>query len=168
MFQNKPTCCPRSISSFGKNLQKKKKNEEFKASGISPEESEVKQGILDIMERFDESSQEHAKLSEKKKIDAQIEMSKAEEIRKMSLETFSETKKRKMVLDGDEKPPKQRKSSTDPFAFLYMKADQDNETRVEEMNIRKAELDLKKQSMQDQREEERNRVIQNQEQIQLQ
>ena len=100
-------------------------------------------GVSDILERFEESAQEHSKVSEKNKNKMQLELAKAEEMRKTSLETFSETKKRKALMgNDDEKSPKQRKSTTDPFSFLNKKIEQDNEARTEEMNIKNAELEL--------------------------
>ena len=72
---------------------KSKRNEEEKASGMSLEEKEVDVAVGDILERFEESRKQDN------------EIAKAEEMRKKSLETLSETKKRNDLV-GDEAPAK--------------------------------------------------------------
>ena len=69
---------------------KSRRNEEEKASDISPEEKEVDVAIGDISERFKESRKQ---LKEENDKDQDNEIAKAEEIRKKLLETFSEKKK---------------------------------------------------------------------------
>ena len=77
---------------------KSKHNEEEKASCISPEEKEVGVPIGDILERFEENRKQQKEENEKKKEDQDNEIAKAEEMRKKSLETFSQTKKRKDLV----------------------------------------------------------------------
>ena len=64
---------------------KSERNEEEKASGISPEEKEVDVAIGDISERFEESRKQQKEENEKKKKDQGNEIVKAEEMRKKSL-----------------------------------------------------------------------------------
>ena len=46
---------------------KAKKKEEDRASGISPEQSEVDDGMLQLIEHFDQADNERGRLSEEKK-----------------------------------------------------------------------------------------------------
>ena len=94
-----------------------KRNEEEKASGISPEEKEVNVAIGYILERFEENRKQHKEENEKKKKDQDNEKRKAEEMRKKSLETFSETKKRNDLV-GDEAPAKKTNTESETFILI--------------------------------------------------
>ena len=96
-------------------LFKSKRNEEGKASGISPEEKEVDVATGDILERFEKSRKQQKEKNEKKRKDQDNEI--AEEMRKKSLETFSETKKRN-DLAGDENPAKKRDTGSETFKLI--------------------------------------------------
>ena len=73
---------------------KRKINAEERASGISPEETELDIALQDIMERLDEAEEEQSKQTANKKAKQEGDMQKAMEMRKRSLETFLETKDR--------------------------------------------------------------------------
>ena len=87
-------------------IHKAKVAQEERSSGISPEESEVDRAMEDIIQLFEEHDRENKKFSDKKKKNAEEGVAKAEEMRRQSLETFKETKKRKE--SDDESPPKKR------------------------------------------------------------
>ncbi len=76
----------------------------MKASGISPEHSENKIALEDIIECFrskdEEDQQQEAEKEEK--VDAKV--AKAQEMRKLSLETLAESKKRKAETNDGGKP----------------------------------------------------------------
>ena len=94
---------------------KSKRNEEGKASGISPEEKEVDVATGDILERFKKSRKQQKEKNEKKRKDQDNEI--AEEMRKKSLETFSETKKRNDLV-GDENAAKKRDTGSETFKLI--------------------------------------------------
>lgn len=125
-------------------ILKKKNSDELKASGIAPPDpTEVETGIQDIMDKFDDTSLVE---SDAKKLE--VEKSKAEEMRKMSLETFSETKKRRSEdQDGDDSPKSKRRRSTgsETMAFLKLKSEEDKEIRQQELEVKKEEILLQKQ-----------------------
>jgi len=73
---------------------KAKISKENKASGISPDISEVDEALADLIQRFEEADKmREVELNEKKNKQSE-ELSKAQEIRKQSLETFGESRKR--------------------------------------------------------------------------
>ena len=93
---------------------KKKITEEEKASGVSPEPTELDQLMEDIVALFEKA--DTAEADKKKKLED--EAAEIREIRKVSLETFKETRER----SPDEKPhKKQRTSGADAIAFIKEK-----------------------------------------------
>ena len=88
-------------------------------SGISPEHSEIDEALLDLIQRFDEADNERKKETAGKKSKMEEELVKAQEIRKMSLETFGESRKRKGDTEGQGK--RSRRSSSDTLSFLAEK-----------------------------------------------
>ena len=84
---------------------RKREREEERASGISPEETEIDAAIREIVEHFDHAEETQKNQSQEKKDKVQNDMSKAVEIRKRSMETLAETNYR-----IDETPKKRRNS----------------------------------------------------------
>ena len=130
-------------------LEKKYKNkvrEEERASGISPEESEFDRALQDIISRMEEADTEAARLSDEKKKTAEVELGKAEEMRKVSLETFKETQKRNEAAgDSDSEPSKKKKkkraSGSDTMSFLRGRADVDNQLKTKELELKKLQFE---------------------------
>ena len=81
---------------------KKKNADELKASGISPEQSELDTILEQIIERMEANVAEIEKDNEKKK----REVAMAKDIRLKAMEALSQTKKRENE-DGNIKPAKQ-------------------------------------------------------------
>ena len=81
---------------------KKKNADELKASGISPEQSELDTILEQIIERMEANVAEIEKDNEKKK----REVARAKDIRLKAMEALSQTKKRENE-DGNIKPAKQ-------------------------------------------------------------
>ena len=73
---------------------KKREREEAAASGISPEEIESDIPLADIIERFEEADRMPKKQTDEKKSRNEVDTSKAAEMRRRSLETFSESNAR--------------------------------------------------------------------------
>ena len=92
---------------------KKKWSEEEKARGINPKYTEIDHALLNLIQRFDEADSERKKEKNAKKVD----LVKAQETRKKSLETFGETRKRKA-----ESEKKTRRSTSDTINFLAEKS----------------------------------------------
>ena len=73
---------------------RKKTKEEEGASGISPTEDEVEQAMENIAPQFVETDAKHRKEMDELKAKADEETSKAQEMRRQSLEPLRETLKR--------------------------------------------------------------------------
>ena len=117
----------RSVQDHYQTLEKsykKQKKEEYRQSGIIPEEIEVDFALTDIIERFKEAQKIHKDASEKQKKKQSKTQQKAENMRRKSLETFGETMKRKSI-ENDEKQStsKRRNTSSETLKFLQEKAE---------------------------------------------
>lgn len=130
---------------------KKKINAEERASGISPEETELDIALQDIMERLDEAEEEQSKQTANKKAKQEGDMQKAKEMRKRSLETFSETKDRSMEENCSKRS---RNNGSETIAYLKEKAAMEVQLRKEELqqkaHLKEEELKVRKAEQQQQ------------------
>lgn len=118
---------------------KSKRNQEEKASGIEiPEETETEKGLADIIDLFQDSDTKHMEEKDKKKETIEKEVTQAEEFRRQSLETLGESKRRNNEETGC---PSKRRRSDDTIEYLREKSKQEQEMRTKEMELKKAELD---------------------------
>ena len=142
---------------------KRKNREEEKASGISPEESEVDTALSDIVERFEQAEEEHISETSEKKAKIAMDMEKAQEMRKRSLETFAETNERNLDI---ETPKRSRNNGTDTIAYLKEKSAIEMEFRKEELEhtklVKQEELSLRRDEQKS--FQEQMRAVQNQQQ----
>ena len=116
---------------------RKKVADDKKASGTSPNQSEVDILLEEIVALFDEANQLHE--SNKRKI--QEEASQAEEMRNASLETFKQTKDRQ---DETPKAKKKRASGADSMAFIKERAEVESQQRAGDMELRRQQLQMEK------------------------
>ena len=110
--------------------------EEERASGISPEMSEIDKLLEQIIERFEESDRESGDKGEQGERSKTEDRKKAEEMRKLSMEKLGETLKRKGEEDGGATPRK-RASGSETIVYLREKAERDFDLRKEELETRK-------------------------------
>lgn len=97
--------------------------------------------MTDIIERFKKRDAEDQLKDSEKRDKADEETAKAVEKRKASMETSAQSKKRK----GEQEQKKcKRSTSTETVAYLREKAELDSSLKREELQLRKAELDVKK------------------------
>ncbi len=117
-------------------------SEEEKASGISPEFTELDQALEDIIDRAQEA--QHNLLEEGEKIEKMAEKERvtAEDVRKRSMERLGETKEREK---GNEKK-KQRRSNCLEY-FKEKHDDKEIELRREEIKLRKREMAIKEKEV---------------------
>ena len=125
---------------------KKRMRDEEKASGISPEITEVDEALADLLERFDQADEEFKVENNRKKAKIEEDMSKAQEIRRKSLETLGET-------SPSTDATKRRSNGTDTVNYLREKMENDSE-------LKKVEFELKRKE----REDTQNQLRQMQEQ----
>ena len=97
--------------------------------------------MTDIIERFKERDAEDQRLDSEKRKKAEEETAKAVEMRKASMETFPHSKKRKG--EWEQKKCK-RSTGNETVAYLREKAELDASLKKEELQLRKAELDVKR------------------------
>ena len=121
--------------------QKRKIREEEKASGIAPEHSAFDDSMEDIIERFKARDEEDQRQVAANKEKADADAAVAADMRKASMETFSQTKKRKGEQDVKKR---KRATGSDTVAFLREKAELDAELKREELKIREQEMKDKK------------------------
>lgn len=119
---------------------KKRIRDEEKGSGISPEHTDFDNSMEDVIERFKCRDNVDIQQDADKKEKADSETAQAVEMRKSSMETFAQSKKRKATTSEDVKKGKKPVGS-DTLAYLRVKAEIDAELKREELMIRKAELE---------------------------
>ena len=119
---------------------KRKMSEEEKASGISPEPTEIDIAISSILEMSEVSQVEHENEIQSKRENMESDRMKAESIRKKAMEKVGETKRRED--EGGNKPKRQRRSGGDTFQFIRERANTDMQMRREELELKKRKQDL--------------------------
>ena len=118
--------------------QKKKVREEEKASGIAPLHTSFDDSMAAIIQHFRETDAEDQQQDAEKRGKADEETAKAVEMRKSSMETFAQSKKRK-----GEQEQKKSKRFTGTETVLREKAELHASLKREELQLRRAELDEK-------------------------
>ena len=145
-------------------MRTKIKTEE-KASGISPTRSEVEEALEYLIEKEDASDEIHKNNMNRK--DDMAEREKAEEVRKVAMESLGTTKRRKedeKENSVDCKQSKRRRSAgSETVAYLREKSEKERQGRAEEIELRKAQLDLEQKKHNDVLQ-----VLQQQQQQQMQ
>ncbi|XP_068753222.1 putative uncharacterized protein DDB_G0274435 [Montipora capricornis] len=147
-------------------LSRKYKNKmttEERASGISPEMSEIDKLLEQIIERFEESDRESGDKGEQGERSKTEDRKKAEEMRKLSMEKLGETLKRKGEEDGGATPRK-RASGSETIVYLREKAERDFDLKKEELETRKRDQTQQLQMFQYMQQQ----LQQQQQQMQLQ
>lgn len=120
-----------------------KMREEEKGSGIAPPElTPVEAALEEIIEKEKEFEKQYGSEDSDKKEKAEKDRKTGEEMRQESLETFAETKKRKLLNDEEDdteapKVRKNRRSGTDTLAYLKEKSDKEMESKKEELQMKK-------------------------------
>ncbi|CAB3990784.1 Hypothetical predicted protein [Paramuricea clavata] len=115
---------------------KRKMAEEEKASGISPEFTELDEALEDIVERTQEVQEEFAAENDKREKIAEKERETAEDVRKRSMEKLGETKAR-------ENAKKTNKSRNSSLEYFKEKHDKELDLKREEMELKKREMAMK-------------------------
>ena len=128
----------RQVFTHGKKNRKTKVAHEERASGICPEESEVDRAMEEIIQLFKDHDRENEKLSDEKKKTAEEDVTKAEEMRRQSLETFKETQKRK---ESETPPKKKRASGSDTMNYLKEISEVESKRRAKELELRRQEME---------------------------
>lgn len=141
---------------------------EEKASGISPEVTELDKLLEEIVEKesLAESSRESDSTIKKNEEERKV----AEDLRKTAMESMGETKKRSMESEGgDISVKRKRRSGSDAVEYLRERAEKEIKIREEELALRKQKQDQEasKQSQLFQQQNEMLKAMKEQ-QIQMQ
>ena len=139
------TFTSRSVRERFKNMREKtikKRNSEEKASGIIGEHDDLDDSLEELDILFKEADQERDLMLEDKKNKAEIDRKKAIEMRRQSMETFSETKKR-CSEDNDGQMPSSSKRTKNVFEYLKEKKDGERELKEADLKLRERELAIR-------------------------
>lgn len=122
---------------------KKKTSQELKASGISPEPTELDRLLEEIIERAEvcEQSRDEADDNAREKI--RKEQEQAKDIRLKAMESLSETKKRSLSDgDGENQPKakKRRSNGNEMVAYLRDRVTEENRLKERDIEIRSVQL----------------------------
>ena len=118
---------------------RKKVADDKKASGTSPNHSEVDILLEEIVALFDEADQ----VLEFNKRKILEEAPQAEEMRDASLETFKQTKDRQ---DETPKAKKKRASAADSMAFIKERPEVESQQRAGDTELRRQQLQMEKEA----------------------
>ena len=125
-------------------LHKRKMAAEGRASGISPEITELDEALQDIIESIEGAHEELAKGEERKERNAEQEKETAENVRKRSMERLAETRDR----ESPESAKKRKKNSLgDMVEYLREKNERELKIKREELELKKREMALKKRKL---------------------
>ena len=122
---------------------RKRMQSEIKASGISPELSELDVLLEELIGLEDLSEEEKQNESEEKNKKDDQDRVKALDMRKKAMEKLSDTKNRKTQEQDEEPKKKSRQSSGDTIEYLKEKNEVEFGLRRQEMDMRKKEQDQK-------------------------
>ena len=114
---------------------KRKMAAEERASGISPEKTELDEAIENIMERREGAEEEIAQRAESTAVVMEKERETAESVRKKSMERLAETRER----ENQRNAKKKRNSGEETLDFMKDKWRMELELRREELEVRKKE-----------------------------
>ncbi|CAB3981619.1 Hypothetical predicted protein [Paramuricea clavata] len=152
---------------------KKRMKYEMKASGISPQVTELDNLIGDIGERGGERRVEgntrHKPLSfflgeaQKKKVEQ--DQRNAVDIRKKAMERFGETKKRKIDEGEIEEKKRKRRSGSDTLQFVMEQSENEMNTREKELVLEKEKQTREEQRHNDFKEMMAQQMAQQQQQM---
>ena len=123
---------------------KRKITEEEKGSGINPPElTDIERGIQEVMEK--------SKEVQNAEDTGNADKAKAEEMRRMSMETFSETRDRLKNDEGSPRSKRKRGNGSETFSFLMNRAEVESEHKKEELRLKAEQLAIQKQEAETQR-----------------
>ena len=126
---------------------KRKNNEELKATGISPEVSELDVLLEEIISRMKDDDNKKKEQDEKKL---------GEEIRQQALETYAETQKRKPEDASPQNKKRKRTSGNETVSFLKERMANEEIFREREMHVKELELEHKRKTQEEAHEQQSN------------
>ena len=138
----------RSVRDRLKKLNKqfrRKENDERRASGISPEVTELDTLLEEISEKEEASETLAAEMGEREKRRLEEDQMAGQEMRKRAMETLSETQKRNPKKDQDGPKRKVRKGGDTALAFLAEKAEKERKLKEESNRLERERQEMEKE-----------------------
>ena len=124
---------------------RKKENDERRASGISPELTELDTLLEEISEKEEASETLAADMGEREKRRLEEDQMAGQEMRKRAMETLSETQKRNTKIDQDSPKRKVRKGGNTALAFLAEKAEKETKLKEESNRLERERQEMEKE-----------------------
>lgn len=124
---------------------KKKMKEEERASGISPDPTEVESALETIIEMEESAEEDTQQQSANKKLKDDEEKANAENIRMKAMTKLSQ--KRNGSEDKSEGKKKRRSGPQESLDYLKEKRDMNERIKKDEMDLRREELELRKKEL---------------------
>ena len=124
---------------------RRKENDERRASGISPELTELDTLLEEISEKEEACETLAADMAEREKRRLEEDQMAGQEMRKRAMETLCETQKRNQKIDQDGPKRKVRKGGDTALAFLAEKAEKERELKEESNRLERERLEMEKE-----------------------
>ena len=119
---------------------------EEKASGIDTEMSETETAIEELIEMEDAAESMDGDDTQRQRERKKQDKENAEDMRRQAMERMGQTQKRKSVEGENETKKKKRSNGSDTLLYLRERNEVLQETRKEELALRKQELMLQEKS----------------------
>ena len=125
---------------------RKKENDERRASGISPELTELDTLLEEISEKEEASETLAVDMGDREKRRLEEDQMAGQEMRKRAMETLSETQKRNTKIDQDGPKRKVRKGgNTAALEFLAEKAEKETKLKEESKRLERERQEMEKE-----------------------
>jgi hypothetical protein len=124
---------------------RKKKNDERRANGISPELTELDTLLEEISEKEEAAETLAADMGDREKRRLEEDQMAGQEMRKRAMETLSETQKRNTGIDQDSLKRKVRKGGNTALAFLAEKAEKETKLKEESNRLERERQEMEKE-----------------------
>ena len=126
------------------NKYKQKRAAEHRASGIVPEHTQLDDYLEELDSLFSEAEREKDDDNKKKREKTEEDKLKAIEFRQLSMETFSETRKRNLEGSPVENNAK-RSRKNDVLNYLAEKNEKELDLKRKKLELKERELEIRKQ-----------------------
>ena len=124
---------------------RRKMADEERASGISPDKTELDEAVESII-GLTESALEELNRNDSKKLEEKVkEQQTAQEVRNRSMERLAESREREHFQDSGRK--KRKQSGQGVIEYLTEKAEGETEVKGIEIDLKRRELDLKQKTL---------------------
>ena len=124
--------------------RKAKNREEERASGISPDISDIEKLLDELIELFQTANLERETVTKQRADKAALNAEKGLEMRRMSMETMGESSKRRQASDDDRgKEKRSKRVQNDTFEYLNDKLKHDMEWQKKDFELKERMLEEK-------------------------